>query len=354
MDKVNSFYKLAYLFDGKYDGVGKVSRTNYRYYSNLFIDYVRHLFFISHLIVFLSDNETMKNELVYLKITSGFGYRFANFFAGRGTYISHRSIGVYQDISKDAKSYRCFNFFFYFDSTKLQEKYNLTKQHADSIVRLQNNFFRIISFYDRFFLLLFGMLNLKSFYENAIQTLVPGLTPLKFISYALIVLLVKSCIVRITLNLAEITAGCLFLSSQLEEIADRILKLSTKIFKDDFPVHDRSSSNKASYSRMKSVLSKDQYMNNQIEQIIKNYNLIIINQNQMNQHSWKTLSFLNELIVFTVIFPSLILFDRNRNLFYIVFYSTNYIFIFFLFYIIVHFNSIYLNSVSLSIKYRSN
>lgn len=146
MDKVNSFYRLAFLFDGKYDGVGKVSRTSYRYYSNFFIDYMSHLHFISHLIVFISDDEIMKRELVYLNVTSGFGYRFANFFVGLGIYIAHSPIRVYQRISKDAKNYRCFNFLFYFNSTKLQERYNMSKSYADSIVRLQSIFLKQLVF----------------------------------------------------------------------------------------------------------------------------------------------------------------------------------------------------------------
>ena len=347
MDKVNSFYSLAFLFDGNYDGVGKVNRTNYRYYSNIFLDYVSRLFFLSHLIVFLSDNETMKRELVYTKLSTGFGSRFANFISGRGTYVTHSSNRIFQSISKDAKNYRCFNFLFYFNSTKLQEKYNLTKQHADSIVRLQNIFFRIIRFYDRTLVLLFGVLNIKSFFENASQTLFPSLIPLKFISYALIILIVKTCIARISLNLSELTVGCLFLSSQIDEITDEMLKLS-KMFKNDlnFGNHTGNFSSKSSYS--KNVPYRNQYLNNQMEEIIKNYNLIITNQNQMNRHTWKTLSYLNELLAFIVLFPSLILFDRNRNLFYIVLYSANYFFMILLFYLIVHFNSIYLNSVGFS------
>ena len=141
--------------------------------------------------------------------------------------------------------------------------------------------------------------------------------------------------------------GCLFLSSQLEKTADKLLRLSSKIFKTNFLNHSENSSNKSNCSKLKNSFYNNQYVNNKIEKIIKNYNIIITNQDQMNQHTWKTFLHLNELFVFIVLFPSLVLFDRNRNLFYIVFYSTNYIFIIILFYLIVYFNSIYLNSVSL-------
>lgn len=76
--EANSLYRIASLFDGPYDGE-RVRSNPFRRVWNLSIDVILKLVFLSHLVVFLSDNECLRNELVYLKYSNSFGYRYLNF-----------------------------------------------------------------------------------------------------------------------------------------------------------------------------------------------------------------------------------------------------------------------------------
>ena len=68
MQKLNRFYKDACLFDGFYDGQTVLFNKN-RHRWNYFNFLILLLVFVMHLFVFITDNEILKNELVYFKFS---------------------------------------------------------------------------------------------------------------------------------------------------------------------------------------------------------------------------------------------------------------------------------------------
>lgn len=76
---LNQTYQKCCLFDGYYDG-DTVRFSRGRYWWNSLIVTVIIVVFIQHLIVFITDDELLINELVYLRVAPGdFGSRYANF-----------------------------------------------------------------------------------------------------------------------------------------------------------------------------------------------------------------------------------------------------------------------------------
>lgn len=73
--KINSLYQ--FLFDGFFDGK-QVKYDKYHHLWNLFVHWTMNLVFVLHLVLFITDNELLKNELVYLKFSEGFGSRYLN------------------------------------------------------------------------------------------------------------------------------------------------------------------------------------------------------------------------------------------------------------------------------------
>ena len=75
MEEINSAYRLASLFDGPYDGE-RVKFNKNRYLINRFSDLTIRSVFLFHLIIFITDNEFLKRELIYFKFSNdGYGYR---------------------------------------------------------------------------------------------------------------------------------------------------------------------------------------------------------------------------------------------------------------------------------------
>lgn len=73
----NSIYRLASFFDGPYKDE-QIRINPFRRAWNLAIDVIMKLLFISHLIVFFTDDESLRNELIYLKFSKSYGYRYLN------------------------------------------------------------------------------------------------------------------------------------------------------------------------------------------------------------------------------------------------------------------------------------
>ena len=75
--KVNSVYKAASLFDGHFNGES-VEYSKHRHLWNSFVLTTMRIVALFHLVVFLTDNETLKNELIYFRYTNDFGSRYFN------------------------------------------------------------------------------------------------------------------------------------------------------------------------------------------------------------------------------------------------------------------------------------
>lgn len=77
LKKINSAYKDALLFDGFYNEE-RVELNQYRHQFNSFIRLVARFIFLIHLVIFITDNERLKNELIYFKLSDDFGSKYLN------------------------------------------------------------------------------------------------------------------------------------------------------------------------------------------------------------------------------------------------------------------------------------
>lgn len=78
LEQINSAYRIALLFDGFYDGK-RVKFNKYRHQFNLFIQLIALFVFLFHLVIFITDNERLKNELIYFRLSDHFGSKYLNF-----------------------------------------------------------------------------------------------------------------------------------------------------------------------------------------------------------------------------------------------------------------------------------
>ena len=58
------------MFDGNFDGF-KITFNRKRHLWNLFLNIALNLLVVSHLVVFISGNEALKNQLIYMRLSKG-------------------------------------------------------------------------------------------------------------------------------------------------------------------------------------------------------------------------------------------------------------------------------------------
>lgn len=78
LKRINSTYRNALLFDGFYKE-GHVKYNKFRYRFNLLMSLASFLFFLFHLLIFITDNEKLKKELIYFHLSDDFGSKYLNF-----------------------------------------------------------------------------------------------------------------------------------------------------------------------------------------------------------------------------------------------------------------------------------
>ena len=108
LEKINSFYKSASLFDGFFDG--KTVRYNKcRHHWNSFVFITMETVALFHLIIFLTNEEKLKNELIYLRFSKDYAARFINLgnvshalrvkvWSQRTALLSYHSIFLYGNV----------------------------------------------------------------------------------------------------------------------------------------------------------------------------------------------------------------------------------------------------------------
>lgn len=67
-----------------------------------------------------------------------------------------------------------------------------------------------------------------------------------------------------------------------------------------------------------------QNFNLKLIDIIKNYNLILMQQKQMNKYFGDSMLLLSVFCIFTILYTALFLFDKNANIIMSLFYVNNY------------------------------
>lgn len=68
--RINLVYKFGGLFDGNFDGF-QVTFDRTRHLRNLCLYIAMNLLVVSHLIVFFSGDDTLKNQMIYLRLSKG-------------------------------------------------------------------------------------------------------------------------------------------------------------------------------------------------------------------------------------------------------------------------------------------
>ena len=76
LDQLNSLYKYSLLFEGKFEN-NKIIRNKFRSLFIELVDLITNIVIFSHLIIFITDNDVLKDHLVYFKLSNGdFGSRY--------------------------------------------------------------------------------------------------------------------------------------------------------------------------------------------------------------------------------------------------------------------------------------
>ena len=77
LSKINSVYKAASFFDGFFDGQ-TVEFNKYRHHWNSFVFITMRIVAVFHLVIFITDDPSLKNELIYFRFSKDFGSRYLN------------------------------------------------------------------------------------------------------------------------------------------------------------------------------------------------------------------------------------------------------------------------------------
>ena len=209
----------------------------------------------------------------------------------------------------------------------MQRKYELSKRKSIRQIRSQTKYLRIINFSHKYFATVFGLFILKMFKDNLDASKshhsYQWIVGVKAASYALFFIAFQSCTLSFFLNLYEIVLGSKFLTNRLEDLSDRIFEL----FEDE------------------ELTQNQRYMNKMLLQLSSDYNTVLRFQKGMNRHFGRVLKFVFALGCFTVIYPALVLFEKDKKNWLVYFYCCNYISIVLLLGLICLYNNLFLFAV---------
>lgn len=276
LKRINSVYKRACLFEGFYDGQ-KVKFSKVRLIWNSLVNIISYLVFITHLIIFLFDNESLNKELVYLRfLSSHFGARYLNFAGGIAVITLNHSLSVYKKFTENSKGYESFSFLFCYNVKEISRKYELSRSKSQRLIKKQSSFLNIVLWTHKYFYVTFGIFIFKMLYDNVMNTVFGlgffdfyTLIAIKFVLYLLFFLSFESSVLRVFLNYYEFVLANKLLADRLDQQREEIFVLLSN--------RDYESS---------------RYMNRKIFRISRNYNLILKDQMQFGEHFNKSLSFL--------------------------------------------------------------
>lgn len=149
---MNNLYRLSNLLDGSYDlDQNKLYYNPIRHYFNRFIQIFAYFISLNHMVIFISDDATLKHELVSFRISEGIGERIANITVGASIFFFGWIVGIYQEFHKYPEKLKVFNFLFCFDQNEMQERFKLEKNLAKKQVKLQRLFRTIANFWHKLY-----------------------------------------------------------------------------------------------------------------------------------------------------------------------------------------------------------
>lgn len=333
---------MAFLFRGDFDG-NQIVYNRKRYYFILLMECFGYLFFFVHIIVFITDDEYLRKKLVYLRLTDGFGYRFINLGGAFAILFMNMSLSFYRSFSKYPEKFNSFFFLFSANEKELQKKFHLDKSGSKRQMKLQRSIFiPVMKTNYIVYTIVFFLFVLKLSADNLLDSDLDFLFFLNILLYFLLFLFLRSGVMRILVNCFEIILGSYLLTNHLRKLKKanyEIARFMYQCYKFELDTEPTSG--------FRNSLSKNKSLNKKIKKILIEYNSIITRQYHMNLHLYKSLTIFIIILIFSVIYPSLLLFGENKSIILIVFYISNYIFILIFFYPMVHFNYKFITAVRL-------
>lgn len=223
----------------------------------------------------------------------------------------------------------------------MHKKYHLSKLRAEQQIKLQIIIFKYAQLNSNYFFYTFTIIISNNCYNSIKKTSTNYLALdclinlIKIIGTIWFIIAFKSLAYRFLVNFSEILLSCKYLTKRLEDQKDKIIDLFLK-------------------NDEKIKLINKNYVNKKFLIILKNYNSIIDCQKKFNQHFNKTMTPLNSVLLFTIIYPSLIIYDQNRTILIITFHSLNSVYCYLTLSVLAFFNKNYLEAVSIIIDYFLN
>lgn len=327
MDEINLRYKYAFLFEGEYRN-GKIIFDKKRSILIKLIIFIDIIFVITHLIVFFFDDYDLKDHLVYLKLSSSFGSRFLNLAGGYIIFSMSYSVLFYRKFTHRPNGFKVFSFLFCSDAEKMQKKYHLSKTGSKNLIDFQKNFFKTTDFINRYCFYSFWLLFSKNCYESLIkspfnvQYLNYLVDLMKILGYCLLSISFWSLSGRFFIIYFE---GLIFLRYLTIRLKDQI-----EIF----------------YNLSADRLINKKYIFNTVTSLSWNYNSILKRKRDFDKHINNSMFFITLLLLLSVLYPILIIFESNKKQLIIYFYSINLICVYIFFSILCYYNMEFLNAVS--------
>lgn len=240
-------------------------------------------------------------------------------------------IYVYRKFTNEPKKYNYLSFIFCFSLVQMQTKFKMSKIRSVNQLKIQKKYMNIAFLTSIYFNVSFGLFILKLAYDNLKSTfkfdslfIDTFIILVKIVFFILFLIAFNKVTLSTFVTFLEMILASRFLSNRLDDLTDQILNLFSN-----------------------NQFMKKSLLNRKISNFSKDYNSLLITRSKIRKHFNKTLSFLNIILIFDIIYPALIIFEPDKKKLELVFYATNYVCINLMFGSIVYNNYKFLCSVSL-------
>ena len=211
----------------------------------------------------------------------------------------------------------------------MQNKYDLSKRRSMLQMRSQRRYLNVVNFMHKYTAALFGLFILKMFFDNLNTSTshqqYRSIVAVKAVGYALFFIAFQSCALSFFVNLYEFILGANYLRHRLNDLSDELFELTTD----------------------EGLAENGLYVKQTMLRIARNYNSVLGFQQAIERHVSSTLKFVFAAMLFTVIYPALVLFESDKKQLIVYFYCMNYLSLVLLFGLVIIFTSTFYSAVSL-------
>lgn len=330
MAEINSVYKKANYFEGRYEN-GRVFVDKKRSILIKIMIIIDCIIILTHSIIFISDNKFIKDHFPYFKLSDShdLNSKYLTLAGGFIIWSVNYPVFLYRRFTKNSNGFKPLSFLFCLDVHQMTKTYHMTRTRAKEQIRLQLKFFKNFYFMYYFYAITFGFLIAKNCYQSVMKTsfstsnFVIWMNTVKILSFFIFFYFsFRTCSLRFLINLSEMLLSCEYLKKRLEDQQD----LLSNVFKD------------------KTYANRNK-LTKQVLKVIKNYNLIFNDKNKLNKHFNQSMKFTMSLLFFTVIYPTISIYDPTRKMM-IYFWTFNALLNYLFFSSICYYNRKFIHSVS--------